>query len=647
MSSIDVDADLATVRERADEVRPSGVAPRRGAARRWVAVAAAAAVLLVVGVVAMIATGDDDQIEVTGPSTTAAPAPTTVTTSTSASTSAPTSAPTTSVPPAPQLAEGVADPAVATPFQLITVTPSEAVVYCFMSQITVAAVDGAALRQVGSIGPDGSFTPGGTPPVGCDGAPPIDAAFSFRVPVALPAGDYVVCLSSIDVAAGCAPLSVVAWPEECFTEPIAPPGLIDGSAPGEPSLSADGTTATWGAGRVAISQVVGVRPDATSTSPSPFTAPGPIEVLYGRDDVATILSIIGSPDLCPRQYRLSPEFDQFDLRALADGWVRFLADGTPVPTDLHAELPAPVAYYGVRYVLVDGASSSVVHRFAPDGADLGPVDDGELVAPLAGVLLDDGRRIRFDPATQTDGACQNRPLLIGDSAGDSPLHPELDAAMSFVATPDGLVVATRHVCPDGTWGPSSFAQTVVLDLSDPGAGVQVLSEDEPRLDGLSPRSVHWISPDGGLVVFGEPLNAENSTLSMVRLGDPTTELVLPSGCATAGNMASVPVIVGDAMLIARACPTGANTAVTIDLLGATDLSLRWTATVERELLAYCSCVGVSAIDGEVPTVILTGSASVEVPNTSILVVGDQQTEITHFGFDSFAFTIPELLPALL
>jgi len=43
-------------------------------------------------------------------------------------------------------------------------------------------------------------------------------------------------------------------------------------------------------------------------------------------------------------------------------------------------------------------------------------------------------------------------------------------------------------------------------------------------------------------------------------------------------------------------------------------------------------------------VIVTGSASVEVPNTSILVVGDQQTEITHLGFQSLAFTTTELLP---
>lgn len=36
------------------------------------------------------------------------------------------------------------------------------------------------------------------------------------------------------------------------------------------------------------------------------------------------------------------------------------------------------------------------------------------------------------------------------------------------------------------------------------------------------------------------------------------------------------------------------------------------------------------------------SAEAEDPNTSVLVVGDEQTEITHLGFDALTFTLPEL-----
>jgi len=239
MSDVDVEADLAHVRERADDTARFVVAVRGRPARRQVAAVAAAAVLLVVGIVAMVATGGDDQIEVTGPSSAVRIATTTVTPTTSAVSlpAAETTTPDTTVTSERQLAAAVADPAVATPLQLITITPSEPVVFCFMSQITVAVPDGSVLRQVGLVGADGSFTPTDTPAVACDGAPPLDSSFSFRAPVDLAAGDYVACLSGVDVPAGCGPVSIRSWPEECFTEPIAPPGLIDGSAAGEPSIS--------------------------------------------------------------------------------------------------------------------------------------------------------------------------------------------------------------------------------------------------------------------------------------------------------------------------------------------------------------------------------------------------------------------------
>ena len=98
------------------------------------------------------------------------------------------------------------------------------------------------------------------------------------------------------------------------------------------------------------------------------------------------------------------------------------------------------------------------------------------------------------------------------------------------------------------------------------------------------------------------------------------------------------------MFIARACPSGTQHFVTVDQLTLPDLSLVWTATVDRELLAYCACAFLSVGSGPLPSVIITGSASVEDPNTSVLVVGDLQTEITHLGFSALSFTLSELPP---
>lgn len=651
---VDVDADLAHVRHRLGTPAPVRRPWAGRGSRRWLAAAAAVA-LLAGGLLVAITSRDDDQIQVAGASTTAATAPittdaaSTTTPDTPASTTAATiavSTTTSTTVPAP--AAAVAVPGLAAPLQLVTITPSEPVAYCFVSQVTVATAGDRQLRQVGLIDPDGSYAETQTPAIACDGGPAVDSPISLRVPLELGADDYVVCLAGLENPAGCAPVSVRKWPDSCFetrTAPIAPPGLIDGSDPGEPAMSPDGTTATWGAGRLAISQPVGERPDETWVSPHQLAQSDTYEVLQTFEPDARVLTIIGGPDFCPRRYRISAGLDDTHLRALVRGWLAFFADGTPVPTDGHDELSAPSEYFGVRYYTVGDESVTAVHRFAPDGRDLGEVDEGELVPDPSGVQLDDGRRIRFDPSSEPGDRCQNRPLILSDGSGERALHPDLTDAYSFVSTPNGFVVATRVVCPSGGWDPAdSLTQILALDLAQPEAGARVLLEVAAGPGDFAGRSVTWISPDGRLIALSQPVSGEAADQTIVATDDATVPIQLPSGCAGATGVVSRPQVVADTVFVARACPSGDGRFVTIDQLALADLSLVWSATVEREMLAYCNCAGVSVGGGAVPSVIVTGSASIEEPNTSILIVGDQQTDITHLGFATLAFTVAELLP---
>jgi hypothetical protein len=220
-----------------------------------------------------------------------------------------------------------------------------------------------------------------------------------------------------------------------------------------------------------------------------------------------------------------------------------------------------------------------------------------------------------------------------------PLHPDLTAAFSFDATPSGVVVATRAICPDGAqWGGAgTVAQTVLLDLSRPESGVSVLYEDANGQAGPLGRTATWISPDGRLIGVSKAISLEASQGEIVEVGALDVPLDLPSGCPNATDIIGGPITVGDDVLVARACQSGDETYTAIDRLALSDLSLEWTATIERSLNAYCNCVGISVGPGDVPSLIVSGTASVEDPTRSILIVGDRQTDITHFGFDGLYF----------
>ena len=644
-ASVEIEAALAQVHGQLGDV-PAVTRSNARTPGQWLGAAAAVA-FLSAGIVVVVASQDDDNIQISGPSTSVVAVPTSSAVpvapgTTGSATTIPTTS--TTAPGAEALALASAFPAVAAPLQLVSVTASETVATCFTSPTAFAVVEGSALRQVGTVGVDGALSPDTSPVAGCDGVPPNVDHADVRIPPTLQPGDYVICLAGLDVAPGCAAVTVDAWAETCFDAPIAPPGLTDGSQPGEPV--ADGDIVTWGSGRVSVSQVVGARPDQTWVSPSGGSRAGSYEVLPGSEPGANVLSIIGGVEFCPRRYLVSAELQSPELRVLSRGWLAFLADGTPVPTDRHEELLAPAEYFGMRFYSVGDQGVTEVRRFAPDGSDLGQVDPSDLFATPPGVELDDGRRVRFDPAAPPDARCLNRPLQIEDGAGGQALHPDLAEAFTFASTTSGVVVATRNLCPDGAaWGePGTSSQTVVLDIGRPDAGVTVLLEDAGVAGPLGGRSVAWISPDGRFVGLAEPVSAEATRDTMIDLAAPDVPIELPSGCPNATSIASFPEFVDGSMFIARACPSGTQHFVTVDQLTLPDLSLVWSATVDRELLAYCGCADLSVGPGPVPSVIITGSASVEVPNTSVLVVGDQQTEITHLGFAALSFTLPELPP---
>ena len=299
-ASVDIEADLARLHWQLGD-RHGRDGPNARTSRRWLGAAAAVA-FLGAAIVVVVVSQDDDNIQISSPSTSVVGVPTSTVPSAPVTTGTATTLPPTTSTTAPGLKRSLwrrPFPAVAAPLQLVSVTASEMVATCFTNPTAIAVVEDGALRQVGTLATDGALVPDTAPVAGCEGVAPNVDHTDVRIPPTLEPGDYVICLAGLDVAPGCAAITVGAWADSCFDAPIAPPGLTDGSEPGEPV--AEGDLVTWGSGRVSVSQVVGTRPDQTWVSPSGGWRAGSYEVLPSEPG-ANVLSIIGGPDFCPRRY---------------------------------------------------------------------------------------------------------------------------------------------------------------------------------------------------------------------------------------------------------------------------------------------------------------------------------------------------------
>jgi hypothetical protein len=233
--------------------------------------------------------------------------------------------------------EAVAEPAAVTVGDSLTITPSEVIARACNDIITAIPLANPVTTSGQLV--DGSWVPapGAITQVtypACLGEVS-DAAVQLSIPVDMPPGVYAMCLdehASYDVqgapAAACAVVTILPEPlPACWTEPVAPPTLTDGSEPGDLLINEIGY-AVWGdpASPLAVWQMLGSEP---SSSLLDDPAEGVVQISGGQVRAAVVNAgdwpggpkvIVVRIDGCDRQYEVGP-MPLEDAVALAQSWV--------------------------------------------------------------------------------------------------------------------------------------------------------------------------------------------------------------------------------------------------------------------------------------------------------------------------------------
>jgi hypothetical protein len=171
------------------------------------------------------------------------------------------------------------------------------------------------------------------------------------------------------------------------------------------------------------------------------------------------------PSGCVRWYTIASGLMVDEALDYLTRWLTSVETGEDFVRGFDPDFDAPTEYVAVRLV---EAQFDDVRRLAPDGTDLGPHPD---VASFVDDRLPEGARLadgrRLEPARYGRGTarCVNDAVTIDGEL----LHPDLNAARAINATPDGIVIAARDVCPDGaTWGdPGTRWELVRVDFRQP------------------------------------------------------------------------------------------------------------------------------------------------------------------------------------
>lgn len=235
-----------------------------------------------------------------------------------------------------------AEPSLVTTGASVTITPDGPVARDCPDTVTVIQTD-ADSGHVGLLR-DGSWT-AFDPPFPYRAPEPYEvsgASVRFTVADNHPIGTFMFCVSrqsSLDALsdpdAGCASVTVRTAPlPACWTEPIAPPTLTDGSPPGDASLT-DSGWARWGSpGAGEVQQMLGEEPHSWwFTDPSvmlPRTESGPVTAMVGAlggSPEAPRIVLIRVEGECDREYYL-PDTTNEQAQVLADAWVAALAAAT-------------------------------------------------------------------------------------------------------------------------------------------------------------------------------------------------------------------------------------------------------------------------------------------------------------------------------
>jgi len=268
--------------------------------------------------------------------------------------------------------------------------------------------------------------------------------------------------------------------------------------------------------------------------------------------------------------------------------------------------------------------------------------------------------------------CTNDPIVrtVDATVVDAP--PQLGLARSVTATSQGLILATRDVCPEGTkWGdPGTHWELVSLDVTDAAASVDVLQTrlPDPSLvwydqggvvaAGGEPRIV-GASQDGGRVSFIDAFNPDDARWLLVDLAAPESMASLPSSCPLPGDIATAPRFVGSLVVVGRLCATltaadepysiGQGSGVLrVEAIDLTDGVVVWSsaaAGVGANSYSRTASVSADVADDGSPWVFLGAAGGVEQPTRWFVLHGDDVTEITRDDYVAFAFDPAELVGA--
>ena len=641
--------------------------------RNWIVATAAAAVVVVVGLTSL-AVGRDDRIEIVAPPTSATPAaPTPVTTQ------ATVDDPGTTLPPS---ALASAEPRTVAAGEAVSVTPAAVVQRACLDIVTAIRQDDGN-PKFGQI-LDGRWV---TSDTGTDVTYPeclgerSDSTVTFVVPVTVPPGPYLMCLTDDAQPEGCAAVDVTAAsddPAACATEPFAPPSLVDGTAVGDATIESatDWRAARWGAadapnrvlqildtevdnqyldGRVAAGDAVVAGSFQAAVLPVGDPPLGTISI-YVRDTTTD----------CTRTYIIGPGLLTGDATQVAQQWLDALSTGSPVEGPSHALLGAP--YFGRRFS--DTWPSFWIDSFAAAGTPNGPMSIELLEQLLASITISDALTVNLD-GPSADGRCTNQSVVSVTDTGSSSLSAQLPAARSIAAGANGTIIATRDVCPDGTrWGdPDTRWELVTYDPNTPDVPPQVVFtrpsdpaaiqfDDGTVVYAAGEMRISSVSPGGRSVGLQEAYNSEQAKWHLVDLAVPNSIKTLPSDCAIAGDIVAPPRFIDTrTVVIARVCASlDAGDPSPYTAVGGGDIQIEVVDLVTLTVTSRTSVPGlgpdgysrtaglsVTQSDDPTPWILLTAGGGVEIPGRTYSIHGDDIVEITRTGYHDFAFDPLELI----
>jgi hypothetical protein len=236
--------------------------------------------------------------------------------------------------------EATAEPAAVTVGETVTITPADVIQRACQDVVTLIPLGNPTSATGQLIG--GQWLAIGIqemtyPP--CEGQVS-DAPVQFEVAVDTPPGVYAMCLVEQATYAvqessdpGCAVVTVNPAPMPvCWTEPVAPPTLSDGSDPGIAAFDPSGS-AVWGdpTSSAAVYQMLGSEPSSFWLDESPHyvrqvssgSVRAAVAIAGDFEDGPKIILVRGS-DGCDRQYQIGA-LPIDDAVALAQAWVDAIA----------------------------------------------------------------------------------------------------------------------------------------------------------------------------------------------------------------------------------------------------------------------------------------------------------------------------------